>query len=590
MTEIVERLLTEHLDTWTAAVETKSAAGRGSSKKLKLVGIAKLRELILELAVRGQLVPQDESDEPASVLLERIAAERERLIKEKKIKKQKLLPAVTDDEVSVELPKGWQWTRLGNIAEIGPRNILGDKTEVSFVPMPLISTSYDGRHGQEVRTWSEIKKAYTHFADGDIGLAKITPCFENSKAAVFSGLKNGYGAGTTELHIARPLGNFYNSLYILLYLKAPQFLVVGQTKMTGSAGQKRVPREFFVSNPLPLPPWSEQNRIVAKVDELMALCDALEQEQESSIAAHGLLVENLLAALTNAAGQGEFKEAWARVAAHFDTLFTTEQSFEQLKQTILQLAVMGKLVEQNPADEPAGVLLERIATERERLVKEKKIKKPKVLPEVSEGEKPFELSVGWTWARFGDLHTEAYTGLDRGKSSQSADFKYAYLKMNNIRNSGGLDFSGLTRVEASEVEVSRYTLKLGDFLFNTRNSRELVGKTGVFQGFDDPVLFNNNILKAKLFELDAKYLDIWFRSISGKKALEEKKSNTTNVCAIYQGKLFELLCAIPPKDEQKYIVAKVDELFAICDRLRVTFRKAQSTQLQVADTLTGSVS
>ena len=152
---------------------------------------------------------------------------------------------------------------------------MNDELDVGFVPMPLISKSYDGRHEQEVRKWGEIKKGYTHFANGDIALAKITPCFENSKAAVFTGLRNGFGAGTTELHVARPINNMANRLFILLYLKSPMFLEVGKTKMTGSAGQKRIPNDFFSGNPLPFPPLEEQHRIVTKVDELITLCDQL---------------------------------------------------------------------------------------------------------------------------------------------------------------------------------------------------------------------------------------------------------------------------------------------------------------------------
>jgi len=234
-----------------------------------------LKQTILQLAVMGKLVPQNSNDEPAAKLLERIAAEKAQLIKDKKIKKQKPLPEITDEEKPFELPDSWVWSQVGEACSIGPRNNLNDELDVSFVPMPLISTSYDGRHGQEVRKWGEIKKGYTHFANGDIALAKITPCFENSKAAVFADLKNGFGAGTTELHVARPINDMVNRLFILLYLKSPMFLEVGKTKMTGSAGQKRIPNDFFSGNPLPLPPLEEQQRIVAKVDELMTLCDQL---------------------------------------------------------------------------------------------------------------------------------------------------------------------------------------------------------------------------------------------------------------------------------------------------------------------------
>ncbi|WP_270809084.1 hypothetical protein [Aeromonas sp. QDB08] len=241
----IENLITDHLDLWTAAVRPKSSAGRGSNSKLELTGIKKLRELILELAVRGKLVPQDPSDEPASVLLERITAEKAQLVKEGKIKKPKALPEIGKEDKPFELPAGWEWSMLAEIAAINPRNEIDDAADASFVPMSLISTSYNGQHEFEARKWGEIKKGFTHFANGDIGIAKITPCFENSKAAVFRGLINGVGAGTTELHIARPYTDYVSALFILLNIKSPIYLKKGEAGMTGTAGQKRLAKDFF---------------------------------------------------------------------------------------------------------------------------------------------------------------------------------------------------------------------------------------------------------------------------------------------------------------------------------------------------------
>src|SRR5690606_6524373 len=152
-----QQLLTEHIDLWTSAVRHKSTAGRGSNRKLELAGINKLRELILELAVRGKLVPQNPDDEPASELLKRIEAEKAQLIKDGKLKKQKPLPPVSDDEKPFELPEGWEWVKLGNIAQINPRNYVDDDTQVSFIPMASVSTSYSGVHEQEIKNWSEVK-------------------------------------------------------------------------------------------------------------------------------------------------------------------------------------------------------------------------------------------------------------------------------------------------------------------------------------------------------------------------------------------------------------------------------------------------
>lgn len=239
--------------------------------------IDQLKQTILQLAVMGKLVPQDPMDEPASVLLERIAKEKKRWVEEGKMKEQIPVPRVSQMEMPFELPRGWEFVRLKQIAQINPRNDAEDQVEASFVPMSMVSTSHTGEHQSETRIWADIKKGFTHFADGDIGIAKITPCFENSKAIILSGLKNGIGAGTTELFIARPFGENVNRRFILMNLKSSEYLKIGESKMTGTAGQKRLSKSFFESYPLPLPPLKEQYRIVAKVDESFALCDNLKE-------------------------------------------------------------------------------------------------------------------------------------------------------------------------------------------------------------------------------------------------------------------------------------------------------------------------
>lgn len=244
--------------------------------------VTKLRQAILQLAVQGRLVQQDSKDEPASVLLEKIRTEKERLVKEKKIKKAKPFPLIKYDEMPYELPNGWEWTQLAAIGLINPRNEISDETEVSFVPMKLVPTILGDRVESEIRQWGDIKKGFTHFSEGDVALAKITPCFQNRKSAVMRGLKNGSGAGTTELHIFRPINDLIISEYVLLYLKTPNFIGEGVFKMTGSAGQKRVPKTYFSETPFPLPPTNEQKRIAVKVDLLMTLCDVLEANLSQS--------------------------------------------------------------------------------------------------------------------------------------------------------------------------------------------------------------------------------------------------------------------------------------------------------------------
>ena len=234
-----------------------------------------LRQAILQLAVQGKLVAQDQGDEPAAVLLEKIEIERGKLVKKKQMKA--LFYPLDKEKIPYKLSKSWIWTNLANVGIINPRNTSEDEKEVSFIPMTLISEYYKKQIKSEKRQWGEIKNGFTHFAEDDVVMAKITPCFQNCKSAVMHNLINGLGAGTTELHVFRPLLNdSVNPEYVLLYLKSPQFLKEGIEKMTGTAGHKRVPKEYFAGNAFPLPPYNEQKRIVAKVDQLMALCDELE--------------------------------------------------------------------------------------------------------------------------------------------------------------------------------------------------------------------------------------------------------------------------------------------------------------------------
>lgn len=259
--------------------------------------VPRLRRFILDLAVRGKLVEQNLEDEPAAELLKRIEAEKKRHFGGSDKKTQSL----DKDQIPFAIPHNWQWTQLAQIGVINPRNDAEDSTDASFVPMPLIFAEYGRAHQHEVRSWSEIKKGFTHFAEGDVGLAKITPCFENGKSTVFRNLTGRLGAGTTELHIVRPILVLPD--YILLYLKTLFFIETGIPKMTGTAGQKRVPKDYFSFSPFPLPPLAEQHRIVAKVDELMKLCNELEDRISATTTIHRQFLEATLHEAINTPGE-----------------------------------------------------------------------------------------------------------------------------------------------------------------------------------------------------------------------------------------------------------------------------------------------
>lgn len=265
--------------------------------------VDKLKQTILQLAVQGKLTEQWRKEnpnvEPASELLKKIKAEKQKLLKEGKIKKQKELPQIMEDEKQFVLPDTWAWTTLYEIGLVNPRNDIKDELEVSFIPMKNISEFFGETPISETRTWGEIKKGFTHFAENDIGLAKITPCFENGKAAIFTGLINGFGAGTTELHIFRPLTNNICPEFIYTFIKSPEFVLRGSKLMTGSAGQKRVSKDYFGNTVFGLPSFDEQKQIVKNVNSLMNVCNKLEKKIKLKTEEQEKLVEAVVSTAIN---------------------------------------------------------------------------------------------------------------------------------------------------------------------------------------------------------------------------------------------------------------------------------------------------
>ncbi|MBL5782262.1 restriction endonuclease subunit S [Heyndrickxia sporothermodurans] len=238
--------------------------------------IETLRNKVLNDALQGLLVPQNNEEESANVLLKKIKAKKEQLIKAKVIKKSKSLPPIEENEIPHKLPSGWIWVRIGDIAQINPRNAIDDDLEVGFVPMTLIEDGYSGKHTSETRKWSEIKKGFTHFQENDIAIAKITPCFENKKSAIMKDLANGYGAGTTELHIVRPFHDYVLVDYLMCLFKSNTFIEKGVQTYTGTAGQQRISKDFIENYVIGLPPIEEQHRIVEKVNTVWETINEIE--------------------------------------------------------------------------------------------------------------------------------------------------------------------------------------------------------------------------------------------------------------------------------------------------------------------------
>ena len=543
--------------------------------------VPRLRRFVLDLAVRGKLVDQDPNDEPAAELLKRIAKEKTRLVKAGEIRKPRIIPTLLGQDVPFPLPTNWHWSQIAEIGVLGPRNAADDHVQSSFVPMPLIASGYGLKIEHEIRRWGEIKRGYTHFAEGDVGLAKITPCFENGKSAVFRNLTGGLGSGTTELHIVRPL--FVDPDYILIFLKCPHFIEGGIPKMTGTAGQKRVPIEYFASSPFPLPPLAEQHRIVAKVDELMALCDRLEVARTKREATRDRLAAASLARLDAPDPDPMvFRNHAAFALENLSPLTTRRDQIKALRQTILNLAVRGKLVAQDPNDEPASRLLERITKEKARLVTLRGTGREKPLPPISDDQTELEIPNGWSWCRLGSL-SKFVTSGSRDWAKYYSQEGAIFVRMGNLSKAHyRLRLDQIQRVKLpSDQEGTRTRLETGDLLISITGDVGMLGL--ITENFGEAYINQHTAMVRPVDEMKGRYLAELFRSPFAQNQFNAPQRGVKNSFRLTD--VTQFLVPLPPIDEQHRIVAKLDELMALCDRLGASLATGDDTRCRLLGAL-----
>ncbi|EWS96491.1 restriction endonuclease [Pseudoalteromonas sp. SCSIO_11900] len=564
----VESVITENLDIWTSAIKTKSVSGRGSSNKHELYGIRRLKSLILDLAVRGKLTNQDPEDGSASELLQNIEVEKKQLLSSGKLKKAPQLPTITEDELKVQAPASWEFVRLGNTVEV-----------LDKLRKPISKNN-------------RVEGEYPYY--GASGIVDYINQYIFDEDIVLVGEDGAkWGAGDSTAFKVSGKSWVNNHAHVLRTFKTvvlDDYLIICLTQqdlseyITGITVPK-LNQAKLNSIIYPLPPIREQKRIITKVKELMDLCDQLESQTESSIEAHKTLVETLLATLTNAKDADELNESWQRISEHFDTLFSTEDSIDQLKQTILQLAVIGKLVKQDPNDEPASALLERIAEEKEQLIKDKKIKKQKTPAPITEADKPFDLPDSWEWTPFGTLIQSFANGLYKPSKFYTDDGCIS-LRMYNIQQ-GKIVFDDARRVEVTSEELETYKLEANDLLINRVNSKELVGKTAIIPEHSEDLLYESMNMRAKPFKshLSSEYLNIFMMSAIATKEIASFAKEAIGQASINQGQVSSIPTPLPPFNEQKKICEMVDSLFAICDRLNNEILSSKEIKSNLADSL-----
>ena len=578
----INNLITDHIETWTSTVKKKSATGRGSASatgkgkgKVELYGIKKLRELILELAVRGKLVPQDPNDEPASVLLERIAEEKAQLVRDKKIKKSRKFQKISKDEITYELPIGWEWVRIEDIGyDLGQ---LKPNSEFTYIDVGSINKELGFVNTPKVLSESSApSRARKRVKQGTVIYSTIRPYLLN--IAVIDKEFSPRPIASTAFAVIHPLKGVLAS-YIYRYFRSPSFISYVESVQTGVAYPAVNEKQFFFGV-IPLAPTKEQHRIVAKVDELMLLCDQLEQQTELSIENHKTLVAVLLNTLTDTKDATELQANWMQVSDYFDTLFTTEYSIDQLKQTILQLAVMGKLVPQDPNDEPASKLLARIAIEKAQLIAEKKIKKQKALPAITEEEKPFELPNGWLWEKLGNLTSDIHYGYTA--SAKHDSYGVRLVRITDIQDDK-VNWPTVPACEITENKSKTYLLENNDILIARTGGT--IGKSYLVENISLDAVFASYLIRVKkISAMYAPYIKTYLGSQLYWGQLYDNASGTgqPNVNATA---LKSLAIPIPPEGEQKYIVSKVNSLLKICDQLKLNINQAQQIQLNLTNAI-----
>lgn len=532
-------------------------------------GVARLRELILSLAVQGKLVPQDPADEPARTLLQKTRAEKDRLIAQGKIRRDKPLAESKDAREQFELPKGWTLCRLGDLllsirsggtpSKQNPGYWNGEIPWASVKDLRFgepISETQDRITQAGLDAGSELAPAGSILICTRMGLGKIGEALID--VAINQDLK------------AVQLGSGIHKQYFINYFKTLD--VVGSGMTVAGIKQDEL-LGFFV----PLPPEAEQSRIVTRVEELMRLCDALEARGQLEATQHAQLVSTLLGTLTASTTPEELTENWQRVAQHFDLLLNRPEAIDALEQTLLQLAVRGLLVPQDPADEPAITLLARIRSEKDRLIAEGRIKRDKPLPPIIDEEKPFELPVGWEWVRVGSIGVTQTGGTPASNRPEFFDGNFPFIGPGQITLTGKILPPEKFISESGRFECA--VAEPGDILMVCIGGS--IGKSAAATyatAFNQQINSLHPLLTLSEYVLSAMTTNDFVIS-----AINASTGSATPI--ISKGKWDLLLLPMPPLAEQSRIISLLTQLRARCTNLRQRLTASQSTQSRLAVTL-----
>ncbi len=559
-------------------------------------GVARLRELILTLAVQGKLVPQDPADEPASVLLQKIRAEKDRLIAEGQIKRDKPLGEIAEEEKPFGLPVGWEWVRLGavvNASEAGwsPTCIGSPRRPGHWGVLKVSAVSwgrFDPTANKELPSELAPKPEY-EVKDDDFLLSRANTA-ELVARSVLVGVAEPQLMLSDKI-IRLAVSSQMNRAFLNMVNNASYSREHYAANASGtSSSMKNVSREVVLALPVPLPPLAEQSRIATRVEELMRLCDALDAKGQLEAAQHAQLVSTLLGTLTASTTPEELADNWQRVAQHFDLLLDRPEAIDALEQTLLQLAVRGLLVPQDPQDEPASALLQRIRAEKDRLIATGQIKRDKPLPPITDEEKPFELPVGWGWARLGEIVLIS-SGVTLGrKTAIPMPVSLPYLRVANVQR-WHLNLSSMKEVVIDQSELSRFQLLNGDLLITEGGDWDKVGRTATWRDELPTCLHQNHVFKARGISTawNPVWAELYLNSAVARAYFASSAKQTTNLASINMTQLKDCAFPVPPLVEQSRIVTRITALRRLCADLRQRLAEREAVQARLAEGLVASV-
>jgi len=536
-----------------------------------------LRRFILDLAVRGKLVEQDPRDESAVELLKRIQAEKARLVTEGKIKRQELAAQFGDEELPFEPPIGWCWARLAAISRrihygftASASQSIKDVRLLRITDIQNNSVEWASVPGCEI---SEREVCQYKLEQGDILIARTGGTIGKSflvrqvpVTAVFASYLIRV-QGSSELY----------DQYLKLFLESPVYWKQLQDGARGG-GQPNVNGQTLGRMTVMIPPLAEQHRIVAKVDELMALCDRLEAAQAERESRRDRVVAASLHRLNNGADAESFREHARFHLHHLPRLTTRPEHIRQLRQTILDLAVRGKLVQQNSNDDPASNVIARIQAERLQRKREGKLGREPQLPKVDEASAPFALPAGWTWARFPELGT-----FGRGKSKHRPRNDpslfdrgtHPLVQTGDVARSNGVIQTFTGKYNQAGLAQSAKWPK-GTLCITIAANIADSGILAFDACFPDSVV---GFIRASLFP-NARFFEYFVRTAKGKLLEFAPATAQKNINLAI---LNEVLVPLPPLAEQRRIVTKVDELMVLCDETESCLVAAATSRLELLE-------